>query len=351
MQQPVALLEQGLEPLSELVFVDLGQLLQEVMQRAQFLPETLRLRIGAGRAPVSHSPCRGYRLLAVLFRVLGGTRSLAPLLSQRLAALLQGLQLGALAPQLLTGALQLSLQLLLTRGTRKLKLLALPIQRLAALLHRLKLSALAPQLLTGALQVNLQLLLTCGTRTLTLLALPIQRLAALLHRLQLGTLAPQLFTGGLKRLLQVVNAVLPVVAVLLQLRTTLAQAMQIALAAFAVLTRRCQGGLQLPELGLVLLLLQKHHSPLLILELLHMGELQATGLDDLLGLIKPRLEFALSALMALDQIEIGEGRLAPGEPQVLLLIAWGLRQRWGGFAFAIGNAAGVRRGAMLCRRT
>lgn len=175
MQQPVALLEQGLKALAELVFVDVRELLQHLLHRGQFIPEPLRLQLMEQR-PV------------VRLRRLPGSG-------------------------------------------------ALPLELLAALPRRRQLRAALDQLLAGNLELLLQLLHPGGTLALALQALLLQLFAAMLHHGDLRTAVCQLLTGGLQLMLQVTDTALALIAFLFQERAALAQPLQISLAAFNLLTR------------------------------------------------------------------------------------------------------------------
>lgn len=65
MQQPVALLQHRLKTLPEFVLVDVRELLQQLLQGDQLIPEPLRLQITDGRGVAGLSRCAGPNALSI----------------------------------------------------------------------------------------------------------------------------------------------------------------------------------------------------------------------------------------------------------------------------------------------
>lgn len=183
--------------------------------------------------------------------------------------------------------MQLLLQLLNAAGAGALTLLKLALRGFAALLKGRK------------------LLDAAGAGTLSLLKLALQTLAALPSGRELGVAVAQLLSCGAELGLQLVETTLSAVALLFKQRTTLAQALQISLAAFELLSRGRQRLLRLRELALMLLLLKAQGRALLELELLELIQLPDPGVNDLLSLIEAGVQLTLAALVALDQFQTG----------------------------------------------
>lgn len=180
MQQPVTLLEQGLETLTELVFVDVGELLQQLLHRGQFIPEPLHLQIVEDGAVVRLSRLPGGGALTLELLGPGGTLALAlePLLLQLLATLPHRRQLSSPALQILPSGPQLMLQV----ADAVLALVAFLFQEGAALTQRLQIAPTALDLLARFCQEIIELPETA----LMLLLLEVQgRPLLIVERLQM----------------------------------------------------------------------------------------------------------------------------------------------------------------------